>query len=89
MPASRTIVVRAQGDESILPYDQGRLPIFQGRISMRWDLSHMMSAMAWIQYIRDPNGTLVVVDPSEGTASIRVPQAADRLGAAVSLQARF
>ncbi len=89
VPASRTIVVRAQGDESILPYDQGRLPIFQGRISMRWDLSRMMSAMAWIQYIRDPNGTLVVVDPSEGTASIRVPQAADRLGAAVSLQARF
>jgi hypothetical protein len=89
VPASRTIVVRAQGDESILPYDQGRLPIFQGRVSLKWDLSRMMSAMAWIQDIRDPNGTLVVVDPSEGTASLRVPQAADRLGAAVSLQARF
>jgi hypothetical protein len=89
VPASRTIVVRSQGDESILPYDQGRLPIFQGRVSMRWDLSRIMSAMVWLQYIRDPNGTLVVVDPSEGTASLRVPQAADRLGAAVSLQARF
>ncbi len=89
VPASRTIVVRAQGDESILPYDQGRLPIFQGRVSLKWDLSRMMSAMAWLQYVRDPNGTLVVVDPSEGTASLRVPQAADRLGAAVSLQARF
>jgi len=89
VPASRTIVVRAQGDESILPFDQGRLPIFQGRVSMRWDLSRIMSATAWIQYVRDPNGTLVVVDPTEGTASLRVPQAADRLGCAVSLQARF
>jgi hypothetical protein len=89
VPASRTIVVRSQGDESILPYDQGRLPIFQGRVSMRWDLSRMLSATAWLQYIRDPNGTLVVVDPTEGTASLRVPQPADRLGGAVSLQARF
>jgi hypothetical protein len=82
-------VVRSQGDESILPYDQGRLPICQGRVSLRWDLSRILSATAWLQYIRDPNGTLVVVDPSEGTASLRVPQAADRLGAALSLQARF
>ena len=89
VPASRTIVVRSQGDESILPYDQGRLPIFQGRVSVRWDLSRMMSMIAWLQYIRDPNGTLVVVDPNEGTASLRVPQPADRLGAALSLQARF
>ncbi len=89
IPASRTIVVRSQGDESILPYDQGRQPIFQGRVSMKWDLSPIMSAAAWLQYVRDPNGTLVVVDPTEGTASLRVPQAADRLGFAVSLQARF
>ena len=89
VPASRTIVVRSQGDESILPYDQGRLPIFQGRVSLRWDLSRMHERDVWLQYIRDPNGTLVVVDPSEGTASLRVPQPADRLGAALSLQARF
>jgi hypothetical protein len=89
VPASRTIVVRSQGDESILPYDQGRLPIFEGRINMRWDLSPMMSANIWVQYVRDPNGTLVTVDPAEGTASLRVPQQADRLGAAVSLHARF
>jgi hypothetical protein len=89
VPASRTIVVRAQGDESILPYDQGRLPIFQGRVSLRWDLSRLLSAQIWLQYVRDPNGTLVVVDPAEGTASLRVPQPADRLGAAASLQARF
>src|ERR1700722_9680517 len=37
--ASRTIVVRAQGDESILPYDDSRRPIFQGRVQCRWDIS--------------------------------------------------
>jgi len=87
--ASRTIVVRSQGDESILPFDQGRLPIFQGRVSLRWDLSRILSATAWLQYVRDPNGTLVVVDPTEGTASLRVPQPADRVGAAISVLARF
>jgi hypothetical protein len=89
VPASRTIVVRSQGDESILPYDQDRQPILQARVSLRWDLSTILSAVAWVQYVRDPNGTLVVRDPTEGTASLREPQPADRLGAAVSLQARF
>lgn len=89
VPASRTIVVRSQGDESILPFDQQRQPIFQSRLSLRWDLSNMLSATAWMQYVRDPNGTLVEVDPTEGTASLRVPQPADRLGVALSLQARF
>jgi hypothetical protein len=92
LPASRTIVVRAQGDESILPYDDGRRPIFQARVSLKWEICREMLKRdgIWIQYIRDNNGTLVVVDPSEGTASLRVlRRAADRLGAAVSLQARF
>jgi hypothetical protein len=89
IPASRTVVVRGPGDESILPYDANRVPIYQGRISLRWDLSEMLSATAWLQYVRDNNGTLVVRDPTEGTASLRVYQSPDRLGAAVSLQARF
>jgi hypothetical protein len=89
IPSSRTIVVRAQGDESILPYDKDRTPIIQARVSLRWTLSDMLSAVVWMQYVRDNNGTLVVQDPTEGTASLRVFQSPDRLGAAASLQARF
>jgi len=89
LPASRTIVVRAQGDESILPYDADRTPIIQSRISLRWDLAEFLWAVVWLQYVRDNNGTLVVTDPNEGTASLRVFQSPDRLGAALSLQARF
>jgi hypothetical protein len=89
VPASRTLVVRSQGDESILPYDKDRTPIYQARVSLRWDLSRMLSAVAWMQFVRDNNGTLVVTDPTEGTASLRVYQSPNRLGAAISLQARF
>ena len=89
VPASRTIVVRQQGDESILPYDQSRTPVIQTRLSLRWDLSEILNAVIWFQYIRDNNGTLVVTDPNEGTASLRVFQSPDRLGMGVSLQARF
>jgi hypothetical protein len=89
VPASRTVVVRSQGNESILPYDAQRTPIVQARLSLRWDISPILSATGWIQYIRDNNGTLVVEDPTEGTASLRVFQSPDQLGAAISVQARY
>jgi hypothetical protein len=89
LPASRTIVVRGQGDESILPYDDARRAIIQARVSLQWDISEMLKAFIWMQYVRDNNGTLVVTDPNEGTASLRVFQSPDRLGVAGSLQARF
>jgi hypothetical protein len=89
LPASRTIVVRQQGDESILPYDKDRSPIIQARVSARWDLSTILSSVIWMQIINDNNGTLVVRDPNEGTASLRVFQSPTRLGAGWSLQARF
>jgi len=89
LPASRTIVVRQQGNESILPYNKDRTPIFQGRVSLKWQLSDMLSAYIWVQYIRDNNGTLVATDPTEGSASLRVFQSPDQLGLATSLQARF
>lgn len=87
--ASRTIVVRQQGDESILPYNKDRTPILQARASVRWDISEIIAMVAWVQYVRDNNGTLVVRDPSEGTASLRVFQSPDRLGVGTALQARF
>jgi len=89
LPSSRTIVVRAQGDESILPLDDQRRPIYQARISLKWEISEMLKAFIWVQYVRDNNATLVVTDPNEGTASLRVFQSPDTLGMAASLQARF
>jgi len=89
VPSSRTIVIRQQGDESILPYNKDRTAIFQMRLSVRWQLSEILSMVAWGQYVRDNNGTLVVRDPVEGTASLRVFQSPDRLGVGTAIQARF
>ena len=89
VPAQRVIVIRQQGDESILPYNKDRTAIFQARVALRWDISEMFAVIAWVQLIRDNNGTLVVRDPTEGTASLRVFQSPNRLGMATSVQARF
>lgn len=88
-PASRTIVVRRAGQESILPYSADAQPIVQSRIGIRWDLNDAFAMLGWAQLVYDANGSLVVRDPSEGTASLRVSQSASRLGAAMALQARF
>ncbi|MDF2694682.1 MAG: hypothetical protein K0S65_3065 [Labilithrix sp.] len=89
IPAQRVIVVRQQGDESILPYNKDRTPVMQARVAIRWDISDMFALVGWVQFIRDNNGTLVVRDPTEGSASLRVFQSPNRLGAAAALQARF
>lgn len=87
--ASRTVVVRSQGNESIQPYGQGRAAIVQARASMRWDLSEIMAFNFWVQAVHDNNATLVVRDPKSGAASLRVFQDPLRLGAGVAVQARF
>ncbi len=89
LPSSRTIVVRAQGDESILPLNKARSAIVQGRFNLRWDISEVVAANLWVQVVRDNNGTLVVRDPVEGTASLRVFQSPTRVGTGLALQARF
>jgi hypothetical protein len=89
VPAQRVIVVRQQGDESILPYNKDRTPVMQARFAIRWDISEMFALVGWVQFVRDNNGTLVVRDATEGTASLRVFQSPNRLGAAAAVQARF
>ena len=61
----------------------------QARASLRWDLSTILSAVVWAQIVYDNNATLVVRDPNEGTASLRVFQSPTRFGLAMALQARF
>ena len=46
VPAQRIIVVRQQGDESILPYSKERKPIVQARVALRWDISEMFAPSA-------------------------------------------
>ncbi|AUX45553.1 uncharacterized protein SOCE26_070470 [Sorangium cellulosum] len=88
-PIARTIVIREQGNLSILPYNRPAVPIFQARASVRWDISRILSAVAWIQYVRDNNGTFMERDPSEGTVALRTFVNPDFVGGGASFQARY
>ena len=88
-PISRTVVVREQGNIAILPVNTGAAPILQARASLRWDISEILSATAWVQYVRDNNATFVERDPNEGTVALRTFVSPDFLGLAGSVQARF
>ncbi len=85
----RTVVIREQGVISILPLNANGVPIFQGRASLKWDLSSILSLQAWVQYVRDNNGTFVDRDPNEGTLVQRTFQAPDFFGFGLSALARF
>lgn len=87
--ADRTVVVRNQGNVSILPIGAKRKPIFQGRFSLRWDLSEIFAAVGWVQLVHDPDATIVTRDPTEGTVGIRTFQSSTFFGFGATLQARY
>jgi hypothetical protein len=88
-PIERTVVVREQGNIAILPIGKGSVPIMQMRFSVKWDISRILSALIWAQYVRDNNGTFVARDPSEGTVALRTFIKPDFFGLGTSVQARF
>lgn len=88
-PIKRTVVVREQGSIAILPVNQDAVPILQMRASLKWDISPILSALAWVQYVRDNNGTFVERDPSEGTLALRTFISPNFLGFGTSVSARF
>lgn len=84
----RTLVIRRAGNFSILPPGEGATPILSARFSVRWDLSRILSGVAWAQYVLDENSTLLQVD-SSGTRQVRIFQNAHQLGFGLTVQARF
>ena len=88
-PIERTVVVREQGNIAILPVNAKAVPIFQARVSLKWDISKILSALVWAQFIHDNNGTFVERDPNEGTVALRTFISPDFVGLGTSVQARF
>ena len=88
-PIERTVVVREQGNIAILPVNAKAVPIFQARVSLKWDISKILSAIAWAQFVHDNNGTFVERDPNEGTLALRTFVSPDFVGFGTSVQARF
>jgi hypothetical protein len=88
-PISRTVVVREQGNIAILPVNTGSTPIIQARASLKWDMSEILAALVWVQYVRDNNATFVERDPNEGTVALRTFVSPDFLGFGTAVQSRF
>ncbi len=88
-PIERTVVVREQGNIAILPVGAKAVPIFQARASLKWDISKILSTIAWVQFVHDNNGTFVERDPNEGTVALRTFVSPDFVGFGISAQARF
>ncbi len=86
---SRTVTIRDQGNYSILPLNQDAVPIIQARASLKWDISRILSALVWFQYVNDNNGTVVERDPNEGTVVLRSFLDPHFFGFGTSAQARF
>src|SRR5205814_1426580 len=88
-PIQRTVVVHEQGFVSILPIGSKAVPVVQARLSLKWDVSRILSAIAWLQVVRDNNATRLERDPSEGTVALRRFLSPNFLGFGTSVQARF
>lgn len=88
LQSQRTLVIRRAGNFSILPPGATALPIVSARAATRWDLSSIFAMVTWVQYVYDPNATLLQVDAS-GTRQVRVFQNPHQLGFGITAQARF
>ena len=86
MSGGTTVVVRDEEVRDILPSDDESVPIFSTRVSLRWDLSSILSVYGMIQYVRDENATRLDRDPF---GTFRVYRRPDQLGLALITQARF
>ena len=83
----RTIVVRNEGELSVLPDGEDVLPILGSKLSLKWDLSDMMAVSFVVLYQRDPNYTTLKTLPN-GTAK-REFEDGNKFGAAVIASAKF
>jgi hypothetical protein len=81
-----TIVVRDEENRDILPSGDDRVPVISTRLSLRWDLSSILSIYGMVQYVRDENLTRLTRDAS---GTFHAYRSADLLGFAVMTQARF
>ena len=83
----KTVVVRDEGDFSVLPDNETPRPIYAGKLSLKWDLSDMMSLYGIFILQYDHNFTnLVTLANGTATLDYELPW---RVGAMVYAQAKF
>ncbi|MDY0004234.1 MAG: hypothetical protein RBU30_23240 [Polyangia bacterium] len=83
----RTLVIRDEGDFSIMPEGEKPVPIFAAKVSVKWDLSDAMSLVGMILFQYDNNFTSLVTE-ANGTARLSFEDPI-KIGAMLFCQARF
>lgn len=83
----RTLVIRGEGDFSIMPEGESPVPIFASKVTLRWDLSDIMSLVGMVLFQYDDNFTSLVT-LRNGTAMLTFERPV-RIGAMLYAQARF
>lgn len=82
------LVVRSQGDVTIMPMGQTVLPAFAAKLHVRQDFLEIFAIIVESYYQYDPNQTRLETNPADLTKR-RVFENANRLGFNFTLQARF
>ena len=85
--SSSTLVVRGEGDYSILPVGKSAVPVFAAKLIAREDFLEFFSVLLDLYYTRDANQTRLTKGMSG--EQLRDFSRPDQLGFNLSLQARF
>jgi hypothetical protein len=83
----QTVVIRNARNFEPLPTGESVLPVFSFKLSLRWDLSPLISTVGQVVFSSDPNQTRLV--DNEFGYSTRIFRDPEILGFAILTQARF
>ena len=86
-PEDRVLVIHPEGNTTVLAQGEEVSPVIAARADARWDLSEILYARLWVQYVHDANARRIVLMQADGPA--RTFERSHQLGAGVSLAARF
>jgi hypothetical protein len=89
LSTASTIVVRNEGDFSILPAGKSAVPIFAAKGEVREDFLEWFAVILQVYYQRDNNQTKLVKAFDGTTTSMRTFNHPDQLGFNLTLQARY
>ena len=90
VPGVNLVVVRKQGDFTILPPGQGAFAIISARAYDRFEISDMLTMIGQLTYTLDKNATELVVGPGGVPARVfKGSNVTNQLAIAAIFQARF
>jgi hypothetical protein len=85
----QTAVIRAPGEEEVLPTGQDPFTILSVRGRLTWGLSHMLAVVGEISFTQDYNRVFNNARPGQPGEAVLSPERAQALGMTLLVQAAF